>query len=102
MAYSHPQFGGGEETARLRKEAGARLKAMREAVGKTQRDIAKEVGFDYYTMVSQIEAGKVRVPPLQMVSYAKSLNVKPKDLAKQLMQFYDPVTFEILFTNKHD
>jgi transcriptional regulator with XRE-family HTH domain len=100
MAFTNPQHGTGEEAKRLRKEAGAMLKAMREAVEKTQRDLANEVGFDYYTMVSQIENGKTRVPPAQVVSYAKALRIPPRDLAKKLMRYYDPLMFEILFTNK--
>lgn len=101
MAYTNPQQGTGQEAKRLRQEAGKMLKAMREAVEKTQRDVAQEVGFDYYTMVSQIENGKTRVPPDVMVAYAKSLRVPPKELAKKLMQYYDPKMFEILFTTKH-
>ena len=101
MVFTNPQQGSGEEAKRLRKEAGDMLKKMREAVEKTQRDVANEVGFDYYTMVSQIENGKTRVPPSQLVAYAKSLRIPPKELAKKLMRYYDPVMFEILFTNKH-
>jgi len=87
---------------RLRAEVGKRLRTMREAVEKTQREVAAEVGFDYYTMVSQIENGKTRIPPSQVVSYAKALRIPPKEFAKLLMQYYDPLMFEILFTNKHE
>lgn len=102
MTFTHPQQGSGEEAKRLRREAGQKLKGFRESVKKTQRDVANEIGFDYYTMVSQIESGKTRVPPAQIVAYAKALKMKPKELAKLLMRYYDPVTFEILFTNKYD
>lgn len=101
MAFTHPQQGGAEESKRLRKEVGQKLKTMREAVEKTQKDIAQELGFEYYTMVSQIEGGKTRVPPTAMVAYAKALRIPPKELARLLMQYYDPLMFEILFTNKH-
>lgn len=101
MAFTHPQQGSGEEAKRLRKEVGQKLKEMREAVEKTQKDIAQELGFEYYTMVSQIEGGKTRVPPTSMVAYAKALRVPVKEFAQLLMQHYDPLMFEILFTNKH-
>lgn len=100
MSYSHPQQGSAAEAAALRKKAGEHLKNLRMAVEKTQRDVANDCGFEYYTMISQIEAGRTRVPPQQLVAYAKSLKVSPKKLVKDLMQWYDPVTFEILFTNK--
>ena len=99
MTFTNPQQGTGEEAKRLRKEAGTMLKDMRVAVDKTQRELAAEIGFEYYTMISQIESGKTRVPPAQIVAYAKSLHIPPKELAMKLMRYYDPITFEILFTN---
>lgn len=101
MAFTHPQSLATEEATRLRKAVGAKLKALREAVGKTQREVANDCGFEYYTMVSQIESGKTRVPPMQMVPYAKSLGIPTKEFAKLMMQHYDPIMFEILYTNKH-
>lgn len=101
MAFTNPQQGAGEEAKRLRKEVGVLLKEMRESVQKTQRDVANECGFDYYTMVSQIEGGKTRVPPAQIPAYAKALRIPVKDFAKTLMKHYDPLMFEILFTSKH-
>lgn len=102
MTYTNPQQGSGEEAKRLRREAGQILKDMRLSVEKTQRHVANEIGFEYYTMVSQIESGKTRVPPSQMVAYAKALRVSPRVLVKKLMRYYDPVTFEVLFTNKYE
>lgn len=101
MTYTNPQQGSGAEAKRLRKEAGQMLRNMREAVEKTQKDLAEEIGIGYYTMISQIEGGKTRVPPSQLVSYAKALQVPPKELTKKLLRYYDPCTWEILFTNKH-
>lgn len=97
MAYSHPQHGNTAEAARLRKEVGKRLKALREAVDKTQREVADECGFDYYTMISQIEGGKTRVPPTAMASYAKALKMDGKDFGKLILQYYDPIMFQLLF-----
>lgn len=101
MSYSHQQHGQGEAAKLLRKEAGKRLKAMREAAGLTQRELAQKVGFEYYTMISQIEGGKTRMPPQQIAANAKAVQMPVKDFAKVIMQYYDPIMFEILFTNKH-
>ncbi|MGB0497535.1 MAG: helix-turn-helix domain-containing protein [Rubricella sp.] len=102
MAFSHPHTGNAEEMKRLRRQAGRMLREMRLKVEKTQRAVAEEIGFEYYTMVSQIESGKTRVPPLQIVPYARALRVSPRELARKLMRYYDPVTFEILFTDKYE
>lgn len=102
MAYTHPQHGTAEEALALRKLAGAMLKEMRLAVEKTQRDVSNDCGFEYYTMISQIESGKVRVPPNVLALYARSLKVSPKFLAKELLKFYDPFTYEVLYTDKYE
>lgn len=100
MTYSHPQQGSAAEAAVLRKEAGSYLKGLREAAEKTQRDVANEVGFEYYTMVSQIEGGKIRLPPAHLTSYAKALKVDPVEMTKRLLSYYDPLTFDVLFGKK--
>lgn len=98
---SNPLQGRGAEAQRLRKLVGQKLKDMRLAVEKTQRDVANEVGFEYYTMISQIEGGKARLPPEQVADYAKSLRQPLKPFAKMLLQHYDPVTYDLIFTDKH-
>lgn len=97
MTFSNPQQGSGEEAKRLRLAIGKRLKEMREASGKTQRELANELGIDYYTMISQIEGGKTRVPPMQMSKYAKALGVAPQEFGKLLLRHYDPYMFDLLF-----
>jgi transcriptional regulator with XRE-family HTH domain len=97
MAYSNPQQGSAADAARLRKEAGAYLKSLREAAELTQRDVAMAVGFEYYTMVSQIENGKTRLPPAHLKDYAKALKVDPVTMTKRLLSYYDPLTFDVLF-----
>ena len=97
MAYTHPQQGATENAARLRKEAGAMLKALRKSAGKTQKDVAKELGLEYYTLISQVESGRTRLPPAQMEAYAKALGVPAKVLARDTMKYYDPVTFSLIF-----
>ena len=50
------------DTAELRKQAGKWLRLRREKLGLSQRELAKRVKIDYYTFISQIEAGRGRVP----------------------------------------
>ncbi|MFM2043667.1 MAG: hypothetical protein RLY86_2243 [Pseudomonadota bacterium] len=95
--YTHPQHGGGEEVKALRRQAGAWIKNRRVEVGLTQRALADAVGLDYYTMVSMIEAGRGRIPPDSYVGWANALQMTPRDLVRTLMQFYDPITYTILF-----
>ena len=96
--YSNPQKRSSTDTQELRKEAGKWLKDLREHIGLSQRQLAKLVGAEYYTFISQLESGRGRVPPDRYLDWAKALEVAPRDFVKTLMQFYDPITFDILFT----
>jgi DNA-binding XRE family transcriptional regulator len=46
-----------------RKDAGNWLKKLRTDAGITQLAIAQACGYEYVTFISQIEAGKGRIPP---------------------------------------
>lgn len=96
--YSHPRFAQTAEEAQvLRQQAGRWLKSLREEKGLSQRDLAKEVGLEYYTFVSQLEAGRGRVPPGQYEAFARALGVPLRDFVKTLMRYYDPLTYFALF-----
>jgi len=96
--FTHPQQGfAQEDVLRLRQEAGKWLKGLREAAGLSQRDLAKAVGIDYYTFISQIESGRGRVPPAQMRVWAEALKVPARDFATNLMKYYDPLSYELIF-----
>jgi len=96
--HSHPQQGQDqEEVARLRREVGAWLKLLREAAGLSQRQFAEKVGVEYYTFISQIEAGRGRIPPDRYEIWAKTLGVDPSNFVRELMRYYDPHTYRILF-----
>jgi transcriptional regulator with XRE-family HTH domain len=45
----------------LRRAGGEWLRKLRERRGLSQRDLAKLVGVEYYTFISQIEMGRGRV-----------------------------------------
>lgn len=95
--YTHPQQGAGEEAQRLRREAGKWLKRLREQRNLTQRQLAARVGVDYYTFISQIEAGRGRIPPDRCEVWAQALGVDVTEFVKQLMSYYDPITYDLLF-----
>lgn len=95
--YSHPQQHSQHDMVVLRKQAGRWLKSLREAHGLSQRQLAHAVGVEYYTFISQLEAGRGRVPPERYTVWARALGVAPKDFVIELMQYYDPITHAILF-----
>ena len=96
MAYSNPQQGHPEAPA-LRKRAGAWLQQLRKDAELTQNALSKQLGFEYYTMVSQVESGKTRVPPDKMQAWAEALGQDPREFVKTLLRYYDPYTWQILF-----
>lgn len=95
--YAHPQQVTNYDVRELRRAAGRWLKSLREQRGLSQRQLADKVGVDYYTFISQLEAGRGRVPPERYETWASALGVEPKTFVKGLMQFYDPITYQILF-----
>ena len=80
-----------------RKEGGAWLRRLREERGLSQRQLAQALNIEYYTFISQVEAGRGRVPPERYEDLAKALGVPPRALVKQLLFFYDPFTYRFLF-----
>ncbi|MDX2102693.1 MAG: XRE family transcriptional regulator [Alphaproteobacteria bacterium] len=95
--YTHPQHKAGEDGRRLRREAGQWLRDLRTARGLTQRQLADQVGVAYYTFVSQIEAGKGRVPPESYQVWADALGLPVADFVRTLLAYYDPFTHRALF-----
>lgn len=96
--YSHPQHGAGNEAQKLRREAGAWLRSLREEKGLSQREMARQIGVEYYTFISQIESGRGRIPPDRYEVWADTLGVDVRTFVKTLMRYYDPVTHRLLFT----
>ena len=84
----------------LRREAGAWLKEQRCRLGLSQRELAKRVNMDYYTFISQIEAGRGRVPSERLLIWAEALEINPREFAIKLMQYYDPYVYELVFGTK--
>ena len=87
---------------RLKKQAGIWLRSKREQLGLSQRELARRVQIDYYTFISQIEAGRGRVPADRLQIWAEALEVEPSAFAKKLMGFYDPHTYDMIFGGQKD
>jgi transcriptional regulator with XRE-family HTH domain len=81
----------------LRRAGGIWLRGLRERCGLSQRELARLVGAEYYTFISQLETGRGRVPPDRYRVWASALEVDPKLFVKQLLSYYDPITYDILF-----
>ncbi|MSP89134.1 MAG: XRE family transcriptional regulator [Alphaproteobacteria bacterium] len=84
-------------TRPLRVAAGQWLKSLREAKGLTQRALAEQVELRYYTFISQIEGGYGKIPSEQYPAWANALGVDQQEFAKQLIYYYDPVLYRMLF-----
>jgi transcriptional regulator with XRE-family HTH domain len=95
--YGNPQKLAQNGVLELRQQAGRWLKDLREARGLSQRGLAELIGAEYYTFISQIEAGRGRIPPDRYASWAAALGIDPKRFVQTLLRYYDPVTYEIVF-----
>lgn len=95
--YAHQQRLDSEEVLELRREGGRYLKELREARGLSQRQLAALVGAEYYTFISQLETGRGRIPPDRYRAWAEALEIEPRAFVRNVMRFYDPITYEILF-----
>ena len=83
----------------LRKKAGAWLRARRCELGLSQRELACRVNMEYYTFISQIEAGRGRVPSERLYDWAEALEMAPREFAINLMKYYDPHTYNMIFSS---
>ena len=70
---------------------------QRRKAGLSQMDLANQLGFKYYTFISQIENGFGRVPSQSMGDWARALGVRPSQFARVLLGYYDPALFHVVF-----
>jgi len=99
--YAHQTKLASDEVQELRREGGRYLRELREARGLSQRQLAGLIGAEFYTFVSQIETGRGRIPPDRYRTWAEALAVEPRSFVRNLMRYYDPVTYDILFEGTH-
>jgi transcriptional regulator with XRE-family HTH domain len=84
----------------LRKQAGTWLKELRGRAGLSQIELAEQLGLKYYTFISQVENGFGRVPTETMEAWARALNAEPSKFARELLSYYDPELYRLLFEVK--
>lgn len=56
---------------------GARIKARRQELKMTQRDLAARMGYTDHTTITRIESGKTDPPQSRVAQFAKVLDVTP-------------------------
>ena len=95
--YSHPQHQASYDVKQLRQDAGRWLKQRREARGLSQRELARLVGLNFYTFISQLESGRGRIPPDRYKVWADALQIEPQEFVRELLRYYDPITYHYLF-----
>jgi DNA-binding XRE family transcriptional regulator len=98
--YASPQRQSNADVQELRRAGGVWLRELRERCGLSQRELARLVGAEYYTFISQLETGRGRVPPDRYRAWATALQVDPKLFVKNLLKYYDPMTYDVLFDSE--
>jgi transcriptional regulator with XRE-family HTH domain len=71
-------------------EAGAWLREVRERRGLSQRELAENVGVRYHSVISQLEAGRARIPQHQFKVWARALGIEHRLFSKHLATLYVP------------
>ena len=94
----HRSFSRDPNAALLRKQGGRWLKTLRTHAGLSQRQLANVLGLEYYTFISQLENGVGRIPPERYEDWANALDVPVREFVRQMLCFYDPITYDLLFT----
>lgn len=89
-----------EEAKEQRATCGLWLKALRESQGLSQRDLADRLSLDYYTFISQLENGRGKIPAHRYAEWATALGQEPKAFVKTLLRYYEPLTYQILFSDE--
>lgn len=84
---------------KLRLQAGTWLRSRREACGISQRELAEKIGALYYTFISQIEAGRGRIPAERYAAWANALDIDSRVFAICMLKFYEPATYALIFTD---
>ncbi len=80
-------------TQERRKRLGSIIKDQRAAQGLTQAQFAQLVGQEYFTMISQVEQGHVRVPPHDTELWARILGVDTKAFAQECVKAYESLEY---------
>ena len=67
-----------------------------DAVDKTQKQIAREVGFPQQNIVSMIKSGETKLPIAKAPAMARALGVDPQELVVMCLKEYQPEIWEAM------
>lgn len=95
MASSSPSAA--KSPSELKREGGKWLRALRERRGLSQKELAALIGVQNSVFISQLENGRVRIPPERYDAWAEAYGLPAFEFVKALMSFYDPITHRLLF-----
>ena len=73
------------------------MRELRLQAGLSQREMAAQLGLDYYTFISQLESGVGRVPPERYAEWAKVLRIKPRDFVRTTLYYCAHIAYYVLF-----
>ena len=87
-----------EETKERYQLAGAYLAGLRKKAGYTQRELSRLVDMPTEPTMSHIERGNTTLPPSKWKASAKAFGVPVRALSRQLLGYYQPEVWTLLFT----
>ena len=80
-------------TKERRKRLGQIIKEQRSVQGLTQAQFASLVNQEYFTFISQVEQGHVRIPPHDTELWARILGVDTKAFAQECVKAYESLEY---------
>ena len=66
------------------------------SLGKSQIEIAEDIGFLNPNMVTMIKQGRTKVPIAKVKAIANTLEIEPKWLLKRCLKEYQPENWEVI------
>lgn len=81
-----------------RRAAGIRLRAIREAAGLTQRELATAMDI-VPTAVSAWETGRIALAPERYARFADVFDLEHIDFAKEMLRWTNPWLYVMIFPN---
>lgn len=72
------------------------LNAQIALCGKSQVEIASDVGYDKPNLITMIKQGKTKLPINKVEAFAKSLGVDPMNLLRIVMGEYSPDAWKVI------
>jgi len=70
------------------------LSAQLDACGKTQREVAREIGYDNPNIITMFKQGRTRVPLNQAGAIASALGINPAHFMRMVLEEYMPETWK--------